>query len=147
MQMTEPRLLIADDDRDFRESLAEVFDRRGFSTHLAADGQEAIEFVLGSGGFHLVILDVHMPRLTGLEALGQIRQAAISLPCILMSALLDEQIVEQASALKTADMLAKPFTLRDLTHKVERVLTDSYGWASPAQRQSEFRSDTNQDRI
>ena len=43
MQLAEPKLLIADDDRDFRESLGEVFERRGYSIRLAADGQEAIE--------------------------------------------------------------------------------------------------------
>ncbi len=132
MQLTEPRLLIADDDRDFRESLGEVFGRRGYEIVLAADGQEAVDIALesvalGCSTLHLVLLDVHMPRLTGLQALLQIRQESLFLPCILMSAMLDEQIVQRANELNTSDVLAKPFTLRDLTTCVEKVLNQSYG--------------------
>lgn len=129
MQMLEPKLLIADDDRDFRESLGEVFCRRGYETRLAADGQEALEIVAQSNEIHLVILDIHMPRLSGLEALQQIRwNRSSSLPCILMSAKLDEKIVLEAEPLKPAGLLSKPFTLRTLTTTVETVLRTSYGW-------------------
>ncbi|MFO0942682.1 MAG: response regulator [Pirellulales bacterium] len=127
--MLEPKLLIADDDRDFRESLGEVFCRRGYETRLAADGQEALEIVAQSNEIHLVILDIHMPRLSGLEALQQIRwNRSSSLPCILMSAKLDEKIVLEAEPLKPASLLSKPFTLRTLTTTVETVLRTSYGW-------------------
>lgn len=129
MQSTEPNLLIADDDRDFRESLSEVFTRRGYTTRLAADGCEAVEIVQSTGVLHLVLLDVHMPRLSGIEALEQIRQEVeVTLPCILMSAKFDEQIVQQAEQLDTASMLSKPFTLRDLTGTVEKILQRAYGW-------------------
>lgn len=129
MQWTEPNILIADDDRDFRESLGEIFARRGYCTRLAADGCEAVEIVQNHAGLHLVILDVHMPRLSGLEALTQIRQLfTVSLPCILMSAELDEAIVRQAEELNTASVLSKPFTLRDVTGTVEQILVSAYGW-------------------
>lgn len=128
MQLAEPRLLIADDDRDFRESLGEVFDRRGYQISLAADGQEAVEIVRASRGLDLILLDVHMPRMTGLQALGQIRQDALPLPCILMSAQFDAGIVQRASELDTFCLLSKPFTLRDLTSAVEKVLQQAYGW-------------------
>ncbi len=129
MQWTEPNILIADDDRDFRESLAEVFARRGYTTRLAADGCEAVEIVRKHTGLHVVLLDVHMPRLSGLEALLQIRQSiASALPCILMSARLDEAIVRRAQELRTTQVLSKPFTLRTLTGTVEQVLNQSYGW-------------------
>lgn len=129
MQWIEPKLLIADDDRDFRESLAELFERRGYSTRLAADGCEAVEIVQAHSELHLVILDVHMPRLTGLQALEQIRYVVESqLPCILMSAQLDDAIVRRAEALAITSLLAKPFSLRDVTATVEEILRKSYGW-------------------
>jgi CheY-like chemotaxis protein len=125
----EPKLLIADDDRDFRESLSEVFCRRGYTTCLAADGQEALEIVDCSMELHLVILDIHMPRLGGLQALQKLRWSrSAALPCILMSAELDESIVREAQKLKPAGLLSKPFTLRTLTTTVETVLRNSYGW-------------------
>ncbi|MBX3422322.1 MAG: response regulator [Pirellulaceae bacterium] len=129
MQWIEPKLLIADDDRDFRETLAEVFHRRGYATHLAADGQEALEICHARPQLHLVIFDVHMPRVTGLEALQHLRvHDCWSLPCILMSAQMDDRIVREAQALNPAGILAKPFTLRDLTATVEEALRRSYGW-------------------
>lgn len=126
VQLTEPSLLIADDDRDFRESLGEVFQRRGFAIQLAADGQEAVEIVQTAGRLHIVLFDVHMPRLTGLQALSALRKSALNVPCILMTAKLDESIVEQAGQLETSGLLAKPFTLRDVTNAVERVLKTNY---------------------
>ena len=135
METTAPRLLIADDDRDFRESLAEVFARRGFNTHLAADGCEAVEFVRTSSDLHIVLLDIHMPRLTGLEALEQIREVSTDgLPCVLMSAKLDDSIVRRAAQLDTASLLSKPFTLRDVTHTIDGVLRQAYGPEFGSQR-------------
>jgi CheY-like chemotaxis protein len=70
-----------------------------------------------------------MPRLSGLEALDQLRHVLeCTLPCILMSAKLDEAIVRQAEELDTASVLAKPFTLRDITGTVEQILAQCYGW-------------------
>ncbi len=131
MQVTAPNLLIADDDRDFRESLGEVFGRRGFATQLAADGREAVEIVQNSSQLHLLLLDVHMPGLTGIQALTQIRELErANLPCILMSAKFDEQIVQQAQQLQTDSLLSKPFTLRDVTGTVDEILQHAYGWRS-----------------
>ena len=129
MQTCEPKLLIADDDRDFRESLSEIFQRRGYETRLAADGQEAVEIATSATELHLVMLDVHMPRMTGLQALERIREGASQgLPCVLMSAQLDDLIVQQAEELKISKVLAKPFSLRDVTRAVEDILRTAYGW-------------------
>ncbi len=129
MQATDPVLLIADDDRDFRESLCDVFTRRGYSIELAADGYEAVELVQSAPQLHLMLMDVHMPRLTGLEALVQIRELVqVELPCILMSAKFDDHIKQRAAQLDTASMLSKPFTLQDVTGTVSAVLQHAYGW-------------------
>ncbi len=129
MRWLEPKLLVADDDRDFRESLDEDFSRRGKVTTLAAGGQEALDICRHVDQLHLVILDVHMPRLSGLEALQQMRAlSAAPVPCVLMSAQMDDKIVRQAESLQTAGLLSKPFTLRTLTTTVETILRQSYGW-------------------
>lgn len=130
MQWREPQLLIADDDGDFRETLSEVFRRRGYRTLLVADGCEALEVIRSTTELHLVMLDVHMPRLTGLQTLQEIRRLPPpQLPCILMSALLNETIVEQARQLNTTSLLSKPFTLGTLTGTVDDVLRRWYGWS------------------
>ncbi|HEX4148772.1 MAG TPA: response regulator, partial [Pirellulales bacterium] len=56
-------ILITDDDPSFRETLRSVFEPRGFRTLLAGDGEEALRIV-ERDEIHLVLLDMHMPRLT-----------------------------------------------------------------------------------
>ena len=124
--MLEPQLLITDDDRDFRLSLGEALSRRGYKTVLAADGIEAIE-VLSSQRIHLALFDVHMPRLDGLGALQSLRNTQPSLPCILMSADLDEAIVARAHQLRTHQLLAKPFSLNLLADTIRLLLEQCYG--------------------
>ncbi len=126
MQMLEPNLLITDDDRDFRLSLSEALSRRGYRTVLAADGLEALE-VIRSQHIHLALLDVHMPRLDGLGMLQSLRDTSSTLPCILMSAQMDESIVTRARQLRTNQVLSKPFSLTLLADTIRMLLEQSYG--------------------
>jgi CheY-like chemotaxis protein len=127
MMKETPSLLITDDDPDFRETLAGVFEPRGFRTLLAGDGEEALEIV-HTQEVHVILLDVHMPRLTGLETLQLLRQFRALLPCILLSARLDEFIMEQARLANAFSVLAKPVTLRQLTGTVQQALERTYNW-------------------
>jgi len=119
-----PSLLITDDDRDFRETLRDVFQPLGFRTLLAADGEEALEIVLKSE-VHLVLMDMHMPRLTGLEAISQIKRIRSRLPCILISGQLDDEIRRRVEAF---DILAKPVSRAEVTHSVTKALEVTYNW-------------------
>ena len=119
-----PSLLITDDDRDFRETLRDVFQPLGFRTLLAADGEEALEIVLKSE-VHLVLMDMHMPRLTGLEAISQIKRIRSRLPCILISGQLDDEIRRRVEAF---DILAKPVSRAEVTHSVTQALEVTYNW-------------------
>ena len=129
MKLVTPSLLITDDDRDFRETLRGVFQDRGYRTLLAEDGEEALEIVARED-VHLLLLDMHMPRLTGLETIRRVRQLdlLIQLPCILISAALDSEIVDQAKRENTFSILAKPFRLREITSAVQNALAQSYDW-------------------
>jgi DNA-binding response OmpR family regulator len=129
MQMLEPQLLITDDDRDFRLSLGEALNRRGYRTILAADGLEALD-LLQSQHIHLALLDVHMPRLDGLGMLRSLRDSQPTLPCILMSAKLDASIVSQAKQLQTDEVLSKPFSLNLLAETIRNLLARCYGPAN-----------------
>ncbi len=122
-----PQLLITDDDRDFRNSLAEALSRRGFGLLLASDGCEALE-IIRQQPVHLMLVDMHMPRLTGLETLASLRKLKFVTPCILMSGDLDEGIVDQAERLFTVSVLAKPFSLKTITTAIRHILFDRYGW-------------------
>ena len=122
-----PSLLITDDDADFRETLRVAFEPKGFRTLLAADGEEALAIV-HTQEVHLVLLDMHMPKLTGLETLRRVKQFKALLPCILMSAHLDEFVTEQARLAHAFSVLAKPVTLGQITGVVRLALERTYNW-------------------
>jgi CheY-like chemotaxis protein len=148
MSLITPRLLITDDDRDFRETLAGALAERGFETLQAADGEEALNIVCRQE-VHLLLLDMQMPRLSGLETIERLRgldigQAwpadvsemaggahstnRIALPWILISGALDEQIIARARAAAAFSVLPKPVRLPELTGAVTGALAQVYGW-------------------
>jgi len=127
MHIEAPSLLITDDDRAFRETLRGVFEPQGYRTLLAGDGEEALSIVR-SQEVHLLLLDMHMPKLTGLETLRQVKRFKSILPCILLSAHLDELLVEQARLAQAFSILAKPVTMRQITCVVRLALKQTYNW-------------------
>jgi CheY-like chemotaxis protein len=142
MQLLTPRLLITDDDRDFRETVAGVLADRGFETLQAADGDEALDIV-SRQEVHLLLLDMHMPRLSGLETIERLRERpryahpaaadcasylVLPLPWILISAALDDQIIARARASAVFSVLPKPLRLPELTGAVAGALAQAYDW-------------------
>jgi CheY-like chemotaxis protein len=129
MQFVIPRLLITDDDRDLRETMAGMFRSRGFETLEAADGEEAIDLV-AHHEVHLLLLDMHMPRLSGLETIRRLKtlELPLAFPWILISAALDDQIIAEARAAAAHSVLAKPLRLPELTGAVTRALEQAFDW-------------------
>lgn len=127
MLVETPSLLITDDDPGFRETLRIVFEPKGIHTLLAGDGEEALEIVRNET-VHVVLLDMHMPRLTGLETLRMLKEFRAMLPCILLSAQLDELIVEQAKREHAFSVLSKTLTIGQITGVVRQALQRTYAW-------------------
>lgn len=127
MTLQTPHLLISDDDRDFRETLAHVFGRMGFTTSLAADGSEALRLV-DCEDIHVAVTDLHMPRLNGLDFVRTIRQRRLALPCILISAALDTRVVQEAESVPVFSVLEKPFSLDTVRQTVYEALYQTYEW-------------------
>jgi CheY-like chemotaxis protein len=122
-------ILIADDDRGNRETLGEVLDREGFSTVLASDGGEAVEIVQVTM-IHLVLFDMHMPRLTGLEALEYLRQTlGRVLPAVLMTADATTELMRQALQAQVYSVIPKPVNKNIVLHTLARALAQVYGKA------------------
>ena len=127
MLLETPSLLITDDDPGFRETLRVVFEPTGFRTLLAGDGEEALQIVHREK-VHLVLLDVHMPKLTGLETLRLLKEFRAMLPCILLSAQLDDSTIEQARLAHAYSVLSKTVTIRQITNTVFQALQRTYAW-------------------
>ena len=127
MNLVTPSLLITDDDRHFRETLQEVFAPRGFRTLLAEDGEQALG-IIRQETVHLLLLDMHMPKLNGIDTIRQVRIQFGRLPWILMSAQLDDELRSEAEEADACSVLPKPFSFLDLTTAVGRALHAAYGW-------------------
>jgi CheY-like chemotaxis protein len=127
MRIETPSILITDDDHAFRETVRGVLEPRGFRTLTAADGEEALKIV-ALQPVHLLLLDMHMPRLTGLETVRRLRLLHAVVPCVLISAALDDSIVEQARTEEVFSVLPKPISCTQLTHTVDQVFRRIYAW-------------------
>lgn len=129
-------ILIADDDRGTREALGEMLASRGFTIKLARDGGEAVELVQVDM-VHLVLFDMHMPRLTGLEAFAVIRQTLDRiLPAVLMTADATNDLIRQAFAAQVYSVIPKPVNGNVVLHTLERALAKVYG-PRPAEKPAE----------
>ncbi|HUS38841.1 MAG: response regulator [Pirellulales bacterium] len=122
-----PSILITDDDRHLRETLRDVLTPEGYRTLLASDGVEAYEIVQ-KDHVDLVLLDMHMPRMGGLQTLRLVKQYESRLPCILMSAEMDDAIQAEAEEADVYSILRKPVSRIDLTNSVKQALYRAYGW-------------------
>jgi CheY-like chemotaxis protein len=119
-------ILIADDDKGNRESLSDLLQARGFNTVLAADGGEAVDIVQVEL-VHLVLIDLNMPRLTGLEALEIVRQINALLPAILMTADANRDVLQQALQAHVYSVIPKPVNANIVLHTLSRALARVYG--------------------
>ncbi|MBI2480387.1 MAG: response regulator [Planctomycetia bacterium] len=122
-----PSMLITDDDRAFRETLGGLFEQRGFHTMLAEDGQEAFEIVQREK-IHVVLLDMNMPRLTGLETIRRVKRIFSVVPCILLSADMDDALAEEARQADAFSTHAKPISLPEITRTVSLAMRLTYDW-------------------
>lgn len=122
-----PNVLITDDDAGFRATLCEALSRRGFRLHQAGDGDEALA-VIERHPIHLALVDVHMPRVGGLEVIRMLAERPGQMPCILMSAMMDEEIEREAARMRAYKILHKPIRLKVLRDIVCGGLAETYGW-------------------
>jgi CheY-like chemotaxis protein len=118
-------LLITDDDPAARETLRDIFEPAGYRTFLAESGEQAIDIVRRQD-VHLALMDMHMPRLTGLETMQLVRQIKGSLPTILISADQDESLLRKALSAHVFCVLAKPVSKDVVIYVVSRALEKFY---------------------
>jgi CheY-like chemotaxis protein len=119
-------ILIADDDTSCRQALRDIMEPEGFSTLLASSGEEALDIVRGSV-VDLVLLDMHMPTLTGLETLQLVRQIRAALPAILITGDPTESLMRQACQAHIYSVIPKPVSKNVVLYTVLRALSCFYG--------------------
>lgn len=115
-----PKILLVDDDIELTELLAELLSLEGFNIRVVHNGQEALD-ELEQQPYDLILLDVMMPVLNGIETLKQVRQK-YSLPVLMLSARDDEIDRVLGLELGADDYLPKPFNDRELVARIKAIL-------------------------
>ncbi|MEX5273973.1 response regulator [Kocuria sp. CPCC 205235] len=123
MTPAQPSILVADDDPDIRELVFFKLEQAGFDVHSVADGNAALE-VLTDSTPDLVVLDVMMPGLSGLDVLRQIRaeQRLETVKVLLLTARARDTDVDDGYTTGADDYVTKPFSPRELLHRVNTLL-------------------------
>ena len=116
-----PRVLVVDDDRAVRESLRRSLEFNGYDVSLASDGAEALAGIAATAP-DVVVMDVMMPRLDGLEATRALRTAGNDLPILVLTA--RDAIGDRVEGLDAGadDYLTKPFALQELLARLRALL-------------------------
>jgi DNA-binding NtrC family response regulator len=113
-------ILIVDDDEAVRDVLYDLFSDEHLC-HAAATAEQALAFI-DEQPYDVVLTDISMPGLSGLELLGHLRQARPGTPVIVISGIGDRTHAEGLTRLGAFDFLLKPFRLEEIEASVTRAL-------------------------
>ena len=115
------RILVVDDERSMRELLAIVLQREGYDVVCAENGRAALD-VLGRRPIDLLISDIKMPDMSGVDLLRAAKEADVSIAAIMMTAFASTETAVEAMRLGACDYLIKPFDVDELKLKVREKL-------------------------
>lgn len=124
-----PRILLADDEQSIQTLLSFPLEKDGYEVVRASDGRDALAR-FGEQTFDLVVLDVMMPRMDGLEVCRKLR-ARSSVPIIMLTAKAEEIDKVLGLELGADDYITKPFSMREFRSRVKAALRRS-GMSQPA---------------
>ena len=119
--MAQRTILVADDDASIRSLLKQLLSDEGYSVVEATTGTEVVEKVKDTNP-DLVIMDVRMPELDGIEALPKVKQASPKTSVLIMTAFGSSNAAIKAMELGAFDYITKPFELDKISHTVKRVI-------------------------
>jgi len=140
------RLLLAEDDRALADGLQSVLEAAGFAVDRAGDGEDAL-YLGQTEDYDLVILDLGLPRLGGIQVLEDWRRGGRAMPVIILTA--RDTWREKVLGLKAGadDYLTKPFHPEELLARLAALLRRAYGRAVPEIASKAFTLDEDHQRV
>jgi DNA-binding NtrC family response regulator len=125
--VADAKILVIDDDRSALESLSDVLRREEYQVYPTTSSREALRLIgEGGHGFDLVMTDLRMKEVNGLEVLHQVRAQMAGIPVIMLTAFADMESAVEAINQGAFDYLSKPFKLDHLRLVVRRALEQSF---------------------
>ncbi|MCK9362241.1 MAG: sigma-54 dependent transcriptional regulator [Syntrophales bacterium] len=144
------RILVVDDDFAMRTALAESLESCGFEVEMAEDGAVAVK-KFHKVGFALVVTDLRMPKMTGIDVLRAVKKVKPHTPVIIISAYGTVQDAVEAMKYGASEFLLKPFSLEELETKVKNVLRadkeDEIAGEQPLEKSQNWAIITQNERI
>src|SRR6266481_5926174 len=122
------RILVVDDDESVVHLMQEYFVRAGYRVDFAQHGGDALTLVQHDPP-DVVLLDITMPGMNGVEVLERIVALHAALPVIIVTARSDKALAQQTRALGAFELVTKPFELSHLAHVVTAALTRAVGFS------------------
>ena len=123
------KVLLVDDEEEFVSTLAERLNLRGIQTRIATTGEDALRVVRADPP-QIIVLDVMMPGMSGLEVLQRLRADFPQIPVILLSGIGSTQDTEEGMRLGAIDFLMKPLQIEQLIGKMSAAVTKESGGVS-----------------
>ena len=114
------RVLIVDDDQDHAESVADILEMRGYSVALAASGEVGVALFRESD-FHIVLMDVKLPGMNGVETFAEFRRIRPGARVLMMTGFSLEELVAEAVGNGALGVLYKPFAIAELLETLDLV--------------------------
>lgn len=140
------RVLIIEDEAPLRETLAARLQREGFAVDAVADGEEGM--YLGKEiPFDIAIIDLGLPKMTGIEVVKKLREAQRKYPILILTARSSWQ--DKVEGLKSGadDYLTKPFHIEELLARMNALVRRSAGWSKPVLECGPYKLDTTAQRV
>jgi len=140
------RALIIEDDPGVMHFLAKGFREEGWEVQTASDGQEGLSLAM-EGPFDVIVLDILLPRLHGLDVLRRLRQEGIRSPVVILTALDQKEDVVRGLDLGADDYLVKPFFFTELMARVRAILRRSHTALPPVLKVADLTLDPARRRV
>jgi len=124
------RILVVEDEQALREQLRDQLHQRGYSVDVAADGEEGL-YYLREYPLDLAVIDIGLPKMSGIELIRRSRQEGRTLPVLILTARGNWQDKVEGLEAGADDYLVKPFHVQELLARLNALVRRSAGLASP----------------
>ena len=135
------RILLVEDEAPLRETLAARLKRDGYAVDMAIDGEDGL-FQGREVPFDLAIIDLGLPKLSGMELVKALREAGQRFPILILTARSSWQDKVEALKYGADDFLVKPFHVEELLARINALVRRASGWSKPQLRCGPVRLDT-----
>lgn len=124
--MQQGQILLVDDEPEIRGFLQDYFEDRDYRVLTACDGEDGLE-IFSKNNFDLIVCDMLMPKMIGMEFLRQVKAQKPEQRVIFMTGVKEPGMIAKAEALGCLHYLTKPIRLSELEAKVAQVFKSSHG--------------------